>query len=489
MEEEHRLIKERMKKLEEIRQMGVEPFPYSFEQKDFADEILAKYKKLKPEQQTKDTVRVAGRIMTLRRMGKASFLHLQDATGKIQLYFREDDVGKEQYELFRKLDMGDIIGAEGFIFATKTGETSVYVKSFVLLAKSLRPLPEKYHGLQDVEIRYRERYLDLLINPEIRKVFLARTKIIATIRNYLDKKGYLEVETPTLQPVYGGAYAKPFETFHNELKQKLYLRISNELYLKRLLIGGIDKVYEFVKDFRNEGIDTTHNPEFTTIEFYQAYVDYKKIMGLTEDMFREIARAMGKIAVDYQGTKMDLSKPFPRITMADALKKYAKIDISKMDDTKIQDMVEENNIDYKGSFSRGLGIELLFEHFCQKELKQPTFVIDYPKESTPLCKVHRENPLLIERFELFVMGMEFGNGYSELNDPIRQKELLEEQVKLRKQGDEQAHPMDEDFITAMEYGMPPAGGVGLGIDRIVMLFTNQPSIRDVILFPTLRPKS
>ncbi|MFH0978906.1 MAG: lysine--tRNA ligase [Candidatus Woesearchaeota archaeon] len=489
MEEEHRLVSERIRKLDEIKTAGVNPYPYSFEQKQHATDVLEKNKSLKPEQHATENISVAGRIMTLRRMGKASFLHIQDQTGKLQLYFREEDVGKEQYEIFRKVDLGDIIGAEGHVFATKTGEVTVYVKKFELLAKSLRPLPEKYHGLQDIELKYRERYLDLIMNPDSRKVFTDRTRIISSIRAFLEKKGYLEFETPTLQPVYGGAHAKPFETVHNELKTKLYLRISNELYLKRLLVGGFEKVFEFVKDFRNEGIDKTHNPEFTMLEFYCAYIDYNEIMDITEKLLKQASKeATGKTSVEYQGTTIDFSKKFERITMIDAIKKHAKIDVTKLSEEEIKGLVDENHVEYRGKFSMGLGIELLFEALVQKHLVQPTFVIDHPKESTPLCKESRNDPELIERLELFIAGMEIANGYSELNDPIKQRMLLEGQAKERSEGDEEANPMDEDFVKALEYAMPPAGGIGIGIDRFVMILTNQPSIRDVILFPTLKPK-
>jgi lysyl-tRNA synthetase class 2 len=488
MEDEHHLIRERLRKLEEIRKSGVDPYPYSFAQKNHAQDILSKHKSLKPETKTGDKVAVAGRIMTLRRMGKATFLHLQDQTGRIQLYLREDDIGEKGYSLLKDIDIGDIIGANGTVFATKTGEISVYVSNFALLAKSLRPLPEKYHGLQDIETRYRERHLDLFVNPETRKVFLTRARIIAATRNFLEAQGFVEFETPTLQPIYGGAHAKPFETFHKSLNAKLFLRISNELYLKRLLVGGFEKVFEFVKDFRNEGIDTTHNPEFTMLEFYQAYVDYNGIMDITELLLRSVAeKVLGDAKFEYQGQKLDLSKPFQRITMIEALRKFAKLDVAKMSDQEVTGLVEKNNIEYRGKLGRGLAIELLFEHFAEENIVQPTFIIDHPKESTPLCKIHRKNPDSIERLELYIAGMEIANGYSELNDPVVQRSLLEEQAKQRNLGDEEAHPMDEDFVKALEYGMPPAGGLGIGMDRIVMLFTNQKSIRDVILFPTLRP--
>jgi lysyl-tRNA synthetase class 2 len=490
MEEEHRLIKERLRKLDEIRSAGTDPYPYSYVQNNHAVDILAKHKGLKPETRTKDKVAVAGRIVTMRRMGKATFLHLQDQSGRIQLYFRQEDVGDKAYSLLKDLDIGDIIGADGSVFTTKTGEITVYVKGLTLLAKSLRPLPEKYHGLQDTELRYRERHLDLIMNPDTKNIFLTRTRIIAATRDFLEAKGFLEFETPTLQPIYGGAHAKPFETYHNELKAKLYLRISNELYLKRLLVAGFEKVFEFVKDFRNEGIDTTHNPEFTQLEFYTAYVDYEETMDLAEELVRHLAtKVIGKPKLDYQGTEIDFSKPFQRITMLDAIKKFGKTDISKMSDKEIEALVEKNKIEYRGKFSRGLGIELLFEALAEKNIVQPTFVTDHPKESTPLCKIHRKKPDSVERLELHIAGMEIANGYSELNDPVVQRELLEEQAKLRSQGDDEAHPMDEEFVKALEYGMPPAGGLGIGMDRLVMILTNQNSIRDVILFPTLRPKS
>ncbi|MFH1511463.1 MAG: lysine--tRNA ligase, partial [Candidatus Woesearchaeota archaeon] len=349
-------------------------------------------------------------------------------------------------------------------------------------------LPEKYHGLQDTEMRYRERYLDLVMNPESRKVFVARPKMVSAIRSFLDSRGFVEFETPILQPVYGGAAAKPFETFHHSLNTKLYLRISDELYLKRLLVAGFEKVYEFCKDFRNEGIDTRHNPEFSMLEFYSSYIDYSAVMDMLEEMLRSVVLAVtGSAILEYQGKKLDFGKKFKRISMVEALL-HVKIDVEKLSEEDLMRLVDNNNIEYRGTLSKGLAIELLFEHFVEETLIEPTFVIDHPKESTPLCKCHRKNPEFVERLELYIAGMEIANGYSELNDPVVQKNLLEEQAKKRSLGDEEAHPMDEDFIKALEYGMPPAGGLGLGIDRLAMILTNQSSIRDVILFPTLRPK-
>ena len=484
---EQAVIKDRYKKLDEIRKLRINPYPYKFEQKNHASEILEKYKKLKPAEHTKDRAAVAGRLMTIRRMGKISFAHLQDESGKIQLLVKEDS--KEAHSLLQLLDAGDFVGAEGVVFTTKTGEITVEVKKLTLLCKSLYPLPEKYHGIQDQELKYRKRYLDLIMDPEKKKIFMMRSKIVSAIREFLDKKGFVEVETPILQTIYGGANAKPFTTHHNALDFDLYLKISPELYLKRLIVGGFEKVYDMGKNFRNEGMDKTHNPEFTMLEFYQAYADYNDMMDLFEELYIFVAKKiLGKTQLEYQGRKIDLKAPWKRMPMIDAIREHAKIDVTKYSDKEIKDFVNTYSLQIEGDLTRGAIISALFEELVEDKLIQPIFIIDHPKETSPLTKVHRKNPVLIERFEPFINGWEVGNAYSELNDPIDQKERLKEQAEQLRAGFEEAQPMDEDFIRAIEYGMPPTGGVGVGIDRMVMLFTNSATIRDVILFPTMKPE-
>jgi len=489
MIDENRLVKERLKKREALIKAGINPYPYSYQQTHHARDVKQAHAGLKPEQRTDDVVSVAGRIMTMRVMGKALFLTLQDETGTLQVYARRDDLGDEQYSLLKKLDLGDIIGVRGVVFTTKTGEITVHASSYVLLVKSLRPLPEKYHGLQDVELRYRQRYVDLIVNPEVRRTFVLRTKIIQSMKRTLEKHGFLEVETPTLQPVYGGANARPFVTYHNALNQRLYLRISNELYLKRLLVGGFERVYEFVKDFRNEGIDRTHNPEFTQVEWYQAYGDYEDGMRLFEEVVVNAARdALGTTKIVYQGVEIDLSPPWRRLRMVDALKEFVGIDVLSMSRDDLLAYCDQHGIEYDNS-SWGMLVQAIFEAQCEDRLVQPTFIIDHPVESTPLAKPHRSGDhRFVERFEPYINTWEVGNGYSELNDPVLQRKFFEEQVERGRGGEDETHPMDEDFVRALEFGMPPASGVGLGVDRIVMLLTDSPSIRDVILFPTLKPQ-
>lgn len=486
--DEHRLVQERIRKLNELRAEGINPYPYSFNQTHHAAKIHETFDaKLQPEEQTTEQVAVAGRIRSIRSMGKVSFMHLQDGSGQIQLFLRQDDL--PHYDRIKKLDIGDILGVHGHIFKTKLGETSVYVKEFTLLTKSLRPLPEKYHGLQDTELRYRQRYLDLIMNPEVKKVFELRSKIIREIRNYLDSEGFLEVETPILQPLYGGASARPFVTHHNTLNMQLYLKISPELYLKRLLVGGFEKVYDMNKNFRNEGIDRNHNPEFSMIEWYEAYTDYHKQMERFETLVSSIAqKVLGTMKITYQGTVIDLTPPWKRISVIDAIKEYGHVDVRKMSDDELGQLVEKHKLKIAGEVSRGAMIQVLFEELVEKQLIQPTFIMDAPKEVSPLTKVHRKDPALVERFEPYICGMEVGNSYSELNDPQDQKARLEAQVRSRALGDDEAPPMDEDFVQAIEFGMPPTGGTGLGVDRIIMILTDQPSIRDVILFPTMKPQ-
>jgi len=482
-----KLVQDRIKKLEEIRKLGIEPYPYSFKITSHASDILSKYSKLKSEEKTDDVHIVGGRIMSIREMGKISFGHIQDQTGRIQFLIRKE-TDENQYKLFKLLDIGDIVGVEGKIFKTKTGEITIDVLKLTLLCKSLYPLPEKWHGIKDPEIKYRRRYLDLIMNQDSKNIFITRSKIIDAVREFLVARGFLEVDTPVLQPIYGGAAARPFKTHLNALDIDIYLRISDELYLKRLLVGGYEKVFEFAKDFRNEGIDRTHNPEFLQMECYQAYADYNDMMELTEDLFNFVAKKIiGKTKIVYQGHEIDLKKPWQRITMIDAIKKYAKIDVTKMKDTELLEILEKNKIEMNVEKTRGNVIAAIFDKFVSEKIIQPTFIMDHPKETTPLCKIHRKNKDLVERFEPIIAGMEIGNAYSELNDPILQRRLLEEQAKQLRAGFSEAQPMDEDFVRAIEYGMPPTGGLGIGIDRMVMLFTNQPSIRDVILFPFMRP--
>src|SRR3989344_167295 len=486
MKPEDQLINQRIDKLNQIRDFGVNPYPYRFNQKNHADEILEKFKKLKTHTITKTKVSMAGRIMSFRLMGKSSFIHIQDWTNKIQVYVKQDEIGDKSYKIFRKFDIGDIIGVEGIVFTTKAGEITVLAKKIELLCKTIRPLPDKWHGLKDTELRYRKRELDLISNPEIKEDFIKRNKIINFIRGFLNKKSYIEVETPIIQPIYGGATARPFKSHLNDLKMDVYLRISDELYLKRLIVGGFEKVYEFSKDFRNESVDSTHNPEFTVLEYYEAYSDYNDMMKGVEDMIFNACREInGTTKIKFRGHSIDLKKPFKIMTMKDSIKEYAKIDVNKLSDNELKKKLDDNNLEYT-NFSRGIGIQLLFEEFVEDKLIQPTFIIEHPRETTPLCKVSRKDPELIERFELFIAGFEIANAYSELNDPIKQRELLEEQAKQLRAGNEEANPMDEDFVEAIEIGMPPTGGVGIGIDRLVMVLTGKDSIKDVILFPFMK---
>ncbi|MGM5481168.1 MAG: lysine--tRNA ligase [Nanobdellota archaeon] len=488
MEQDNHLIQERIRKLGELKERGINPYPYTYDVSKHAAAIKREHEGLAPESHTGNDESVAGRIMLLRRMGKASFVTIQDDSDRIQLYFRADDVGKDTYKLLKKLDIGDFIGAKGEIFTTKTGEITIHVREFSILTKTLRPLPEKYHGIKDTELKYRKRHLDLIMNPDSRAVFKQRSAIMKEIRVFLEKRGFLEVETPILHPVYGGAAAKPFTTHHNELDMKLYLRISPELYLKRLIVGGFEKVFDINKNFRNEGIDTTHNPEFTMLEVYQAYADYNDMMELTESLYDHVAKEVfGTTKFSFKGQEVDIAKPWKRVTMLDAVKEYAGIDAGSMSVEELQDYVEENLIDFDKEVNWGNLVTAIFEAKCEDKFINPTFVIDHPKESTPLCKTHREDNRLIERFEPFAVGMELANAYSELNDPQKQRELLEDQQRQLRAGDEEANPLDEDFLEALENGMPPTGGLGIGIDRLIMIMTGQESIRDIIFFPTMKP--
>lgn len=484
MPTEEELIAERVRKLQEFRKLGVNPYPYKFSPTHTARQILEKYGGLQGEQ-IRDSATVAGRIVGLRRMGKATFCHIRDHTDKIQLYLKEDVLGKD-YELLKLWDVGDWIGATGNVFKTKTGEVTLNVSKATMLCKSIRPFPEKWHGLKDVETRYRKRYLDLVMNPETRDVFYKRAKIIDTIRAELAKRGFVEVETRTLQPIYGGAAAKPFKTHLNALNTDVYMRIATELDLKRLIVGGLDRVYEIGKNFRNEDIDRSHNPEFTAIELYQAYADFKDMMELTEDLYVAAAKAIhGSTNFEYQGHKIDVKKPWKAYTMIQAINEIGNVDVEALDDNGLLARIPRKDL-LPPKPTRGLLIQALFEQLVEEKLIQPTFITHHPKETTPLCKQCREHPHLVERFEPFIAGMEVANAYSELNDPILQRKLLEEQAKELHSGTAEAHPMDEDFVQAIEYGMPPTGGLGMGIDRMIMLLTNSASIRDVIFFPFMK---
>ncbi len=487
MQPEEQLIQQRIIKLKRLKELGINPYPYSFKGTTYSKEILGKNKKLEKDTKTNKNVKISGRIITLRDMGKVSFGHIQDFKGKIQFYIREDD-NKNNYEILKNLDLGDIIGVEGTIFTTKAGEITIWTKKLILLAKALRPLPEKWHGLQDIEARYRYRHLDFISNPEVKETFVKRAEILRAIHEFMDSKGFIEIDTPILQSIYGGAHARPFKTFLHDLKSDMFLRISDELYLKRLMVGGFDKVYEIGRDFRNESITRLHNPEFTMMEAYWAYTDYNDMMELTEDLFNYIAKKVfGTTKFKINKNTIDIKKPWKRMTMKDALKKFANLDVDKKNDTELMHLLEQNDIDIK-EFSRGIATAELFKFLVEPKLIQPIFIYDYPKETTPLCKVKRDNPELIERFEPFINGWELGNAYSELNDPIIQRDLLEKQAEELSKGKEEAHPMDEDFIRALEIGMPTMSGLGIGIDRMIMLFTGKESIRDVIAFPFMKPE-
>ncbi len=484
------IIGERKRKLDELRKI-VNPYPHKFDVKNFSDEIKDKFKGLKDNVRSKSSVVVAGRVMIIRNLGKLIFVTIQDGKGRLQLILQKGETNKKDFELFKKyVDVGDFVGVNGIVMKTKTGEVSVLVKNLEILSKSLLPLPEKWHGLKDEEERYRKRYLDLIMNPSVREVFDKRTEILNAIREFMQKKEIIEVDTPFLQTIYGGANARPFKTHLNALNMDLFLAISPELYLKRLIVGGYDKVYTISRNFRNEGIDRWHNPEFTMLEAYCSYYDYNDMMDLFEDLYEYVAKKVNKSTkVKFRGKTIDFKKPWKRITMANCIKKYAGIDVSKMSDKKISDFVKKNNIESKED-NWGWNVQAIFEHFCEDKIEQPVFIIDHPLETTPLCKTHRNDKLCrtIERFEPFCMGAELGNAYSELNDPELQRELLEQQQKALKKGDLEANPLDEDFINAIEIGMPPTGGLGLGVDRMVMLLTGQTSIKDVILFPFMRPE-
>jgi lysyl-tRNA synthetase class 2 len=481
------LLKIRREKMEEFRAAGMEPYPYNFAKTATAAGIVADYAGLKEHEESPEDVAVAGRIMTRRGHGKASFATIQDESGRVQVYGKLDVIGEQKYALYQKLDIGDFIGVTGKVFRTRTGETTVRVHDFVLLSKSLHPLPEKWHGLQDKEIRYRERYVDLIVNPEVKEVFVKRSRIVSLIRKYLEARGFLEVETPILHVLQGGAAATPFETFHDALGMPLFLRIAPELYLKRLLVGGFEKVFEMGRVFRNEGMSYKHNPEYTMIEIYQAYADYNDIMKLTEELVVSVAKeVLGTLEIEFKGEKINLALPWRRVTLIDALKE-AGIDIAGKNDSEIRRIAKDKGIEGADEIGIGKIINVLYDKFVEPTLRQPTFIVDHPLETSPLAKKHRSKPGEVERFELIIAGMELANAFSELNDPIDQRDRLKKQAELKAAGDLEAESMDEDFLRALEYGMPPAGGLGIGIDRLVMILTDQASIRDVLFFPHMKP--
>ncbi len=487
----------RLDKLARIRELGIEPYPYAFAGTHTVPELHGQGDALL---ESGVLVQLSGRLMAVRGQGKAMFGNVQAQQQRLQIYVRKDEVGAAGFELFGLCDIGDFLGITGTMMRTKTGELTLRAKQVVLLSKAIRPLPvpkvEEKDGerivhdeVTDKEFRYRQRYADLVLNPEVAQVFRQRNTIFQTTRNYLAEQGFLEVETPTLQAVYGGANATPFTTHHNALDQTFYLRISNELYLKRLISGGFDAVFEFVKDFRNEGIDRTHNPEFSMLEFYQANVDYTAMMRHCEEIYSRCALALnGSTQFEYDGKLIDVKSPWQRLTMTEAIETLGGLAISGLSDTELQNLLEQRGWSLDGNWNRGLAMQLVFEETCEPQLIQPIFITDHPKETSPLCKTHRNNPELIERFEMFINGWEMANAYSELNDPVVQRDLMEEQVERGRGGEAETHPLDEDYLRAMEYGMPPMGGIGIGMDRMVMLLTGQYTIRDVILFPTMRPE-
>lgn len=491
----------RRQKREELMKLGIDPYPAElYEINVTTEDIQQHYENNKIDYKN---ISIAGRLMSFRIMGSASFAELQDASGRIQLYFRRDDLcpgeDKTLYNtVFKKLlDIGDIIGVKGYVFTTQTGEISIHVTEFKILNKSLRPLPvvkrdedgNVFDGLTDPETRYRQRYVDLIVNPDVKKIFLKRSRIVTTMRSIFDDKGWLEVETPILQPIHGGASARPFKTHHNTLDMPLYMRIANELYLKRLIVGGFDGVYEFGKMFRNEGMDRTHNPEFTSLEFYVAYKDYNWMMGITEEIFEKVALATnGQTKVKVGENEIEFAGPFTRLTIAEAIEKYTGVNVEGMDEVTLREHCKSWGIEVDASMGTGKLIDEIFGEKVEGNLIQPTFIIDYPVEMSPLTKKHRSKPGLVERFELFVNGKEIANAYSELNDPIDQRERFEEQLKLAERGDDEAMAMDEDFLRSLEYGMPPTAGIGIGIDRLTMLMTNQTTIQEVLFFPQMRPE-
>ncbi|WP_312667366.1 lysine--tRNA ligase [Tissierella praeacuta] len=475
----------RREKLKELIEKGKNPFLVEkFDYTHHSATIKNKFEELEGQ-----NVAVAGRVMSRRGHGKVSFIDLQDSEGRIQIFAKQDAMGEEEYKDLSLLDLGDIIGVKGEVFRTNAGEISIRAEEIIIMTKSLQILPEKFHGLKDQDLRYRQRYVDLIVNPEVKETFILRTKIIKAVREYLDDRGFLEVETPILSPIAGGANARPFATHHNALDIDMYLRIANELYLKRLIVGGFEKVYEMGRMFRNEGMSPKHNPEFTNIELYQAYVDYEEMMRLTENLFAYVAeKALGSTKINYQGTEIELSPPWRRLDMADAVKEFTGVDFSTINtDEEAIAVAKEKGLEIKPGMTRGHIISEMFEEFCEEHLIQPTFITGHPVEISPLAKRNPEDPRKTNRFEAFINTWELANAFSELNDPIDQRQRFEDQVKQKDLGDDEAHPMDTDFLNAIEVGLPPTGGLGIGIDRMIILLTNQPSIRDILLFPTMKP--
>lgn len=486
LEDLNEILKVRRMKLKDLQQNGKDPFQIiKYDVTHHTCEITEFFEKMEGAD-----VSLAGRLMSKRGMGKASFCDLQDRDGKIQLYVKIDDIGEEAYEDFKKFDIGDIVGVKGTVFKTHRGEISIKTHSIQLLAKSLQPLPEKWHGLKDVDLRYRQRYVDLIINPDVKKTFITRSKIVKEIRRFLDDRGFLEVDTPILNIIQGGATAKPFVTHHNTLDMDLFLRIAPELYLKRLIVGGLEKVYEMGRMFRNEGMSIKHNPEFTMMELYEAYTDYNGMMELTETLISTVAeKVLGSAKITYQGQEVDLTPPWNRMTMREAVLKYSGIDFDTISsDEDARDAARAKKLHVDDKMSRGEVMSLVFEEMAEEHLIQPTFIIDYPVEISPLTKRKPDKPELTERFELFITGREMANAYSELNDPIDQMDRFMQQVKKREAGDDEANMMDDDYVNALEYGLPPTGGLGIGIDRLIMLLTDSYSIRDILLFPTMKPR-
>lgn len=482
----------RRNKLDELRELGIDPFGKKFEPTHHAEDILSAYDHVEKEEleALHPEVVVAGRIMQKRVMGKASFAHIMDLTGRVQIYVRKDALDEAKYNAFEILDIGDIVGVKGTVFKTKTGETTIKVSELEVLTKSLYPLPDKFHGLKDVELRYRQRYVDLIVNEDVKKTFISRSKIITSMRRYLDSTGYLEVETPTLHAIAGGAAARPFITHHNALDMQLYMRIAIELHLKRLIVGGLEKVYEIGRVYRNEGISTRHNPEFTMLELYGAYLDYKDIMDLTEQLIAHVAQeVLGTTKITYQDHEVDLTPAWRRVSMVELVKEHVGVDFSKqMTDEEAHALAKEHRVPVEPHMTFGHILNQFFETFVEEKLIQPTFVTGHPVEISPLAKKNPEDPRFTDRFELFIVAREHANAFTELNDPIDQRERFEAQLQEREQGNDEAHEMDEDFVRALEYGMPPTGGLGIGIDRLVMLLTDSPSIRDVLLFPLMRER-
>jgi lysyl-tRNA synthetase class 2 len=489
------LLRLRREKLDTLRSHDVNPYPYSFAKTIHIPELIEKFESVQEsEEHTGPEFSIAGRIVSMRIMGKAAFCHVRDEFGQMQIYVQRDKIGEEQFNLFKHYDISDWIGARGTVFLTKTGEKSLRANEVVMLSKSVRPLPvvktqgdETFDAFSDKESRYRQRYIDLAVNPENREIFRTRAKIISAVREFLDARGYLEVETPALQPLYGGALARPFMTHYNALDRTFYLRIADELYLKRLIVGGFEKVYEICKDFRNEGMDKFHNPEFTMLEFYEAFADFEMIMNLSEEMFRHVAlRALGTTEVTYQGKTVDFGKPFRRVRFFDLLKEATGKELLGIPLAELGEVAKAHDVELTREMGEGKILDEMMKTLVRPNLVEPTFIYDYPLSLSPLAKKHRTDPRLVERFQPFALGFELGNAFSELNDPIDQRQRFEAQRRLKEAGDEETQPVDEDFLNALEYGMPPTGGMGIGIDRLTMLLTNQESIREVILFPHLR---